>query len=112
MHLEPRPGTAGPSPHLRELKDAVRALLGLDKGSGAGLTTSRSYWSKPRGRVHYQQTKNLFATSLPLGAWHKAIQRSLASHRSDQRHHSEQRPTVRIRPGFDPRALPAETSSI
>ncbi|MER5668945.1 hypothetical protein [Streptomyces mirabilis] len=31
MHLEPRPGTAGPSPHLRELRDAVRALLGLDK---------------------------------------------------------------------------------
>ncbi|MFE4816977.1 hypothetical protein ACFRFU_11190 [Streptomyces sp. NPDC056704] len=30
MHLEPRPGTAGPGPHLRELKDAVRALLGLD----------------------------------------------------------------------------------
>ncbi|MFF1704754.1 hypothetical protein [Streptomyces sp. NPDC058252] len=30
MHLEPRPGTAGPSPHLRELKDAVRALLCLD----------------------------------------------------------------------------------
>lgn len=30
MYLEPRPGTAGPSPHLRALKDAVRALLGLD----------------------------------------------------------------------------------
>lgn len=30
MHLDPRPGTTGPSPHLRELKDAVRALLGLD----------------------------------------------------------------------------------
>ncbi|MFF3580631.1 hypothetical protein [Streptomyces mirabilis] len=30
MHLEPRPGTAGPSPHLSELKDAVRTLLGLD----------------------------------------------------------------------------------
>ncbi|MFF8028438.1 hypothetical protein ACFZDJ_46645 [Streptomyces sp. NPDC007896] len=30
MHLEPRPGTARSSPHLRELKDAVRALLGLD----------------------------------------------------------------------------------
>ncbi len=30
MYLEPRPGTAGPSPHLRALKDAVRDLLGLD----------------------------------------------------------------------------------
>ncbi|MER6982595.1 hypothetical protein [Streptomyces carpinensis] len=30
MDLEPRPGIAWPSPHLRELKDAVRALLGLD----------------------------------------------------------------------------------
>lgn len=30
MYLEPRPGIAWPSPHLRELKDAVRALLGLD----------------------------------------------------------------------------------
>ena len=30
MHLEPRPGIAWPSPRLRELKDAVRALLGLD----------------------------------------------------------------------------------
>ncbi|MFD4546724.1 hypothetical protein [Streptomyces sp. NPDC058466] len=30
MRLEPRPGTAGPSPHLRELNDAVRALLCLD----------------------------------------------------------------------------------
>ncbi|MFF8592200.1 hypothetical protein ACF061_12260 [Streptomyces sp. NPDC015220] len=30
MYLEPRPGIAWPSPQLRELKDAVRALLGLD----------------------------------------------------------------------------------
>ncbi|MGW1029833.1 hypothetical protein ACWD4J_40230 [Streptomyces sp. NPDC002577] len=30
MHLEPRPGIAWPSPHLRELRDAVRILLGLD----------------------------------------------------------------------------------
>ncbi|WP_445283772.1 hypothetical protein [Streptomyces sp. DSM 118148] len=30
MHLEPRPGIAWPSPHLRELRDAVRVLLGLD----------------------------------------------------------------------------------
>ncbi|MFE9610847.1 hypothetical protein [Streptomyces sp. NPDC006012] len=30
MYLEPRPGIAWPSPHVRELKDAVRALLGLD----------------------------------------------------------------------------------
>ncbi|WP_089106020.1 hypothetical protein [Streptomyces hyaluromycini] len=30
MRLEPRPGIAWPSPRLRELKDAVRALLGLD----------------------------------------------------------------------------------
>ncbi|MGW0999873.1 hypothetical protein ACWD5V_42760 [Streptomyces sp. NPDC002523] len=30
MYLEPRPGSAWPSPPLRELKDAVRALLGLD----------------------------------------------------------------------------------
>ncbi|MDT0469206.1 hypothetical protein [Streptomyces gibsoniae] len=30
MHLEPRPGIAWPSPHLRELRDTVRALLGLD----------------------------------------------------------------------------------
>ncbi|MFJ5679017.1 hypothetical protein [Streptomyces sp. NPDC093097] len=30
MYLEPRPGIAWPTPHLRELKDAVRALLGLD----------------------------------------------------------------------------------
>jgi hypothetical protein len=30
MHLEPRPGTARSSPHLRALKDAVRTLLGLD----------------------------------------------------------------------------------
>ncbi|MFJ8794129.1 hypothetical protein [Streptomyces sp. NPDC102462] len=30
MYLEPRPGIAWPSPHLRELKNAVRALLGLD----------------------------------------------------------------------------------
>ncbi|MEU7061965.1 hypothetical protein [Streptomyces sp. NPDC046197] len=30
MYLEPRPGIAWPSPHLRELKDVVRALLGLD----------------------------------------------------------------------------------
>ncbi|GGJ55972.1 hypothetical protein [Streptomyces brasiliensis] len=30
MYLEPRPGIAWPSPHLRELKDAVRALLSLD----------------------------------------------------------------------------------
>ncbi|MFE2515387.1 hypothetical protein [Streptomyces mirabilis] len=30
MHLEPRPGTAGPSPHHGELRDAVRALLCLD----------------------------------------------------------------------------------
>jgi hypothetical protein len=28
--LEPRPGSAWPSPHLRELRDAVRVLLGLD----------------------------------------------------------------------------------
>ncbi|MFD8815417.1 hypothetical protein ACFV23_28965 [Streptomyces sp. NPDC059627] len=27
---EPRPGSAWPSPHLRELRDAVRFLLGLD----------------------------------------------------------------------------------
>ncbi|MGD3110623.1 hypothetical protein [Streptomyces sp. YGL11-2] len=30
MYLEPRPGTAWSSPHLRELRDAVRTLLGLD----------------------------------------------------------------------------------
>ncbi|QHC23700.1 hypothetical protein [Streptomyces sp. GS7] len=30
MYLEPRPGIAWSSPHLRELGDAVRALLGLD----------------------------------------------------------------------------------
>ncbi|MFF2809147.1 hypothetical protein ACFVT2_18570 [Streptomyces sp. NPDC058000] len=30
MYQEPRPGIAWPSPHLRELKGAVRALLGLD----------------------------------------------------------------------------------
>lgn len=30
MHLEPRPGIAWPSPHLRELRGAVRVLLGLD----------------------------------------------------------------------------------
>jgi hypothetical protein len=30
MYLEPRPGIAWPSPQLRELKDAVRALLDLD----------------------------------------------------------------------------------
>ncbi|MEU6346081.1 hypothetical protein ABZ883_34590 [Streptomyces sp. NPDC046977] len=30
MHLEPRPGIAWPSPHLRELAEAVRVLLGLD----------------------------------------------------------------------------------
>jgi hypothetical protein len=30
MYLEPRPGIAWPSPHLRELKDAVSNLLGLD----------------------------------------------------------------------------------
>ncbi|MFF3517452.1 hypothetical protein [Streptomyces sp. NPDC002573] len=30
MYLEPRPGIAWPSPHLRELRDTVRALLGLD----------------------------------------------------------------------------------
>ncbi|MFD8718090.1 hypothetical protein ACFV2H_08750 [Streptomyces sp. NPDC059629] len=28
--LEPRPGIAWPSPRLRELRDAVRVLLGLD----------------------------------------------------------------------------------
>ncbi|MFD4502432.1 hypothetical protein [Streptomyces sp. NPDC058457] len=28
--LEPRPGSAWPSPHLRDLRDAVRVLLGLD----------------------------------------------------------------------------------
>ncbi|MFI5972199.1 hypothetical protein [Streptomyces sp. NPDC051452] len=31
MYLEPRPGIAWPSPLLRELRDAVRALLGLDE---------------------------------------------------------------------------------
>ncbi|WP_112470004.1 hypothetical protein [Streptomyces triticisoli] len=30
MPLRPRPATTGPSPHLRELRDTVRALLGLD----------------------------------------------------------------------------------
>ncbi|MEU3521958.1 hypothetical protein ABZ770_43140 [Streptomyces sp. NPDC006654] len=30
MYLEPRPGIVWPSPHLRELKNAVHALLGLD----------------------------------------------------------------------------------
>ncbi|GGN34866.1 hypothetical protein [Streptomyces fuscichromogenes] len=30
MYLEPRPGIAWPSPRLRELRNAVRALLGLD----------------------------------------------------------------------------------
>ncbi|MEW2300807.1 hypothetical protein AB0958_12655 [Streptomyces sp. NPDC006655] len=30
MYLEPRPGSAWPSPYLRELKNAVHALLGLD----------------------------------------------------------------------------------
>ncbi|AJC60887.1 hypothetical protein [Streptomyces sp. 769] len=30
MYLEPRPGIAWPSSHLRKLRDAVRALLGLD----------------------------------------------------------------------------------
>ncbi|MEU6592316.1 hypothetical protein ABZ923_24325 [Streptomyces sp. NPDC046881] len=30
MHLQPRPGIAWPSPRLRELNHAVRALLGLD----------------------------------------------------------------------------------
>ncbi|GGY90023.1 hypothetical protein GCM10010300_37910 [Streptomyces olivaceoviridis] len=30
MYLQPRPGIAWPSPRLRELNDAVRALLGLD----------------------------------------------------------------------------------
>ncbi|MEU2420102.1 hypothetical protein ABZ619_03400 [Streptomyces sp. NPDC007851] len=29
-HLEPRPGSAWPSPRLRELRDTVRVLLGLD----------------------------------------------------------------------------------
>ncbi|WP_294005681.1 hypothetical protein [Streptomyces sp.] len=29
-HLEPRPGSAWPSPRLRELRDTVRGLLGLD----------------------------------------------------------------------------------
>ncbi|WP_073946350.1 hypothetical protein [Streptomyces kebangsaanensis] len=30
MPLQPRPATTRPSPHLRELRDTVRALLGLD----------------------------------------------------------------------------------
>ncbi|MGW2461009.1 hypothetical protein ACWC2M_18555 [Streptomyces sp. NPDC001761] len=30
MYLQPRPGIAWPSPRLRELGDAVRALLDLD----------------------------------------------------------------------------------
>ncbi|WP_225826176.1 hypothetical protein [Streptomyces naphthomycinicus] len=30
MHLQPRPGIAWPSPRLRELDHAVRALLDLD----------------------------------------------------------------------------------
>ncbi|PNE40638.1 hypothetical protein [Streptomyces noursei] len=30
MYLEPRPGIAWPSSHLRKVRDAVRALLGLD----------------------------------------------------------------------------------
>ncbi|GGN65159.1 hypothetical protein GCM10011579_035330 [Streptomyces albiflavescens] len=30
MYLEPRPGIAWPGPHLRELRDLVRVLLGLD----------------------------------------------------------------------------------
>ncbi|MFJ4849651.1 MULTISPECIES: hypothetical protein [unclassified Streptomyces] len=30
MRLEPRPGIAWPSPHLCELRDTVRVLLGLD----------------------------------------------------------------------------------
>ncbi|MGW2962652.1 hypothetical protein ACWDGI_29885 [Streptomyces sp. NPDC001220] len=30
MSPRPRPATAGPSPHLRRLRDSVRALLGLD----------------------------------------------------------------------------------
>ncbi|WP_030751360.1 hypothetical protein [Streptomyces sp. NRRL S-31] len=30
MYLEPRPGIAWPSPRLRELNDAVRAVLALD----------------------------------------------------------------------------------
>ncbi|MFS4092603.1 hypothetical protein [Streptomyces sp. AF1A] len=31
MYLEPRPGIAWPSPHLCELKSAVRTLLDLDE---------------------------------------------------------------------------------
>jgi len=31
MPLGARPGRPGPSPHLRELKETVRALLGLDE---------------------------------------------------------------------------------
>ncbi|MFF4865538.1 hypothetical protein ACFY3J_28165 [Streptomyces sp. NPDC001231] len=30
MPPQPRPATAGPSPRLRELRDIVRAVLGLD----------------------------------------------------------------------------------
>ncbi|MFF9128334.1 hypothetical protein ACF09J_34675 [Streptomyces sp. NPDC014889] len=39
MHLEPRPGIAWPSPHLRELKVAVRALLGLDDDTAVAVAT-------------------------------------------------------------------------
>ncbi|MFD4653032.1 hypothetical protein ACWGNN_39645 [Streptomyces sp. NPDC055817] len=44
MYLEPRPGIAWPSPHLRELKDAVRALLGPDDDTA--VTIRQLIWGE------------------------------------------------------------------
>ncbi|MGY4926508.1 hypothetical protein [Streptomyces sp. 900105755] len=45
--LEPRPGSAWPSPRLRELRDTVRALLGLDDDTAVVI---RQLSRDPRGR--------------------------------------------------------------
>ncbi|MGW3130567.1 hypothetical protein [Streptomyces sp. NPDC001123] len=51
VRLQPRPGSAWPSPHLRELRDTVRVLLGLDDDTAVVI---RQLGCAARGRPPLQ----------------------------------------------------------